>query len=202
MRDSNSRKWQITINNPAQKGFTHEYIRELLATFKSLVYWCMSDEIGEEGTYHTHIFGAFSSCVRFSTIKKKFEGAHFEMAKGTSKENRDYIFKEGKWAKDKKKETNLVDTHEEFGDMPVERQGQRNDLIDLYDMIKQGMTNYDIMEENPAYMMNLDKIEKARRKKNTRTSFGNWKSLTFGGLLEPEKPDRLWRNSAMKMCIV
>lgn len=163
MRDSNSRKWQITINNPAQKGFTHEYIRELLGAFKSLVYWCMSDEIGEEGTYHTHIFGAFSSCVRFSTIKKKFEGAHFEMAKGTSKENRDYIFKEGKWAKDKKKETNLVDTHEEFGDMPVERQGQRNDLIDLYDMIKQGMTNYDIMEENPAYMMNLDKIEKARQ---------------------------------------
>ena len=47
--------------------------------------------------------------------------------------------------------------------MPVERQGQRNDLIDLYDMIKQGLSNFDIIEENPAYMMHIDKIERARQ---------------------------------------
>lgn len=163
MKDTRSRKWQITINNPKEKGFDHERIKEQLGTFKSCVYWCMSDEIGETGTYHTHIFMACSDAVRFSTIKKKFERAHFEMAKGTSKENRDYIFKEGKWEKDKKKETNLPETHEEFGDMPVERQGQRNDLIDLYDMIKQGLSNFDIIEENPAYMMHIDKIERARQ---------------------------------------
>lgn len=163
MKDTRSRKWQITINNPKEKGFDHERIKEQLGTFKSCVYWCLSDEIGENGTYHTHIFMACSDAVRFSTIKKKFERAHFEMAKGTSKENRDYIFKEGKWEKDKKKETNLPETHEEFGDMPVERQGQRNDLIDLYDMIKQGLSNYDIIEENPAYMMHIDKIERARQ---------------------------------------
>lgn len=163
MKDTRSRKWQITINNPKEKGFDHERIKEQLGTFKSCVYWCLSDEIGENGTYHTHIFMACSDAVRFSTIKKKFERAHFEMAKGTSKENRDYIFKEGKWEKDKKKETNLPETHEEFGDMPVERQGQRNDLIDLYDMIKQGLSNFDIIEENPAYMMHIDKIERARQ---------------------------------------
>lgn len=163
MKDTRSRKWQITINNPKEKGFDHERIKEQLGTFKSCVYWCLSDEIGENGTYHTHVFMACSDAVRFSTIKKKFERAHFEMAKGTSKENRDYIFKEGKWDKDKKKETNLPETHEEFGDMPVERQGQRNDLIDLYDMIKQGLSNFDIIEENPAYMMHIDKIERARQ---------------------------------------
>ncbi len=163
MKDTRSRKWQITINNPKEKGFDHERIKEQLGTFKSCVYWCLSDEIGENGTYHTHVFMACSDAVRFSTIKKKFERAHFEMAKGTSKENRDYIFKEGKWEKDKKKETNLPETHEEFGDMPVERQGQRNDLIDLYDMIKQGLSNFDIIEENPAYMMHIDKIERARQ---------------------------------------
>lgn len=123
----------------------------------------MSDEVGENGTYHTHVYLALSNATRFSTVKNRFQGAHFEMANGTSKQNRDYVFKEGKWEKDKKKETNLADTHEEFGDMPVERQGQRNDLIDLYDMIKNGMSNYEIIEEDPAYMLNIDKIERARQ---------------------------------------
>lgn len=162
-KDSSSRKWQITINNPQEKGYTHDRFKEILSEFKNLSYWCMSDEIGENGTYHTHLFLACSGAVRFSTMKNRFGGAHFEMANGTSIQNRDYVFKEGKWAKDKKKETNLADTHEEFGEIPVERQGQRNDLIDLYDMIKSGMSNYEIIEDTPAYMMDIDKIEKARQ---------------------------------------
>ena len=162
-KDTQTRKWQITINNPTDKGYTHSSIKDKFVNFKSLVYWCMSDEIGEEGTYHIHVYMAFSSAVRFSTIKKSFEGAHFEMCKGTSQDNKDYIYKEGKWAKDKKHETNLPDTHEEFGEMPIERQGARNDLHDLYDMIKQGLTNYEILENEPGYMMNLDKIERARQ---------------------------------------
>ncbi len=162
-KDTQSRKWQITINNPIDKGYTHEKIKELLNEFKSLIYWCMSDEIGENLTYHTHIYLACSSAVRFSTIKNKFDGAHFEMANGTSQQNKDYVFKEGKWAKDKKKDTNLVNTHEEYGEVPIERQGARNDLHDLYDMIKQGMSNYDIIELEPNYMMNIDKIERSRQ---------------------------------------
>lgn len=163
LNDSQSRKWQITINNPIEKGYTHEKIRELLLSFKSLVYWCMSDEIGEEGTYHTHLYTAFSSAVRFSTIKNKFEGAHFEMARGTSQQNKDYVFKQGKWEKDRKKITNLRETWEEYGEMPVEQQGKRNDLDVLYDMIASGMSNYEIIKENPSYMMAIDKIERCRQ---------------------------------------
>lgn len=162
-KDSKSRKWQITINNPVDKGYTHDKLKEQLSLFDSLVYWCMSDEVGENGTYHTHVFFALNNATRFSTVKNRFQGAHFEMANGTSKQNRDYVFKEGKWEKDKKKETNLFDTHEEFGEMPVERQGCRNDLTDLYDMIKSGMSNYDIIEEDANYMMNIDKIERVRQ---------------------------------------
>lgn len=162
-KDTQSRKWQITINNPVEKGFTHERIREELEGIKSCIYWCMSDEIGDEGTYHTHIYIACSSAVRFSTIKKKFDGGHFEMANGTSQQNKDYVFKTGKWLKDKKADTNLKETHEEYGDCPVERQGKRNDLEDLYDMIKQGMTNYQIIEANPHHMMCVEKIERARQ---------------------------------------
>jgi len=162
-KDYRSRKWQLTINNPTDKGFTHDKLKELAGNLKGVVYWCMSDEIGENNTYHTHFYLAFKDACRFSTLKNLFEGAHFEMAKGTSQQNRDYVFKEGKWEKDKKKVTNLPDTHEEYGDMPIERQGARNDLYDLYDMIKQGLSNYEIMEIEPAYMMNLDKIERARQ---------------------------------------
>lgn len=161
--NSRSRKWQVTINNPAEKGFTHEMIKEQLSLFTSLVYWCMSDEVGEKGTYHTHVYIALAQASSFSTLKNRFDGAHFEIAKGTSEQNRDYVFKIGKWAKDKKQDTNLVDTHEEFGDLPVERPGARNDIADLYDMIKAGMSNYDIIELNPDYMLRIEKIERARQ---------------------------------------
>lgn len=63
-KDSRSRKWQITINNPIEKGFAHECIKEELNKFNSLVYWCMSDEIGENGTYHTHIYMALNNFSR------------------------------------------------------------------------------------------------------------------------------------------
>lgn len=53
--DTQSRKWQITINNPAEKGYTHDFIKTALADMRSLIYWCMSDEIGENGTYHIYI---------------------------------------------------------------------------------------------------------------------------------------------------
>lgn len=161
--DTRSRKWQLTINNPKEKGRTHEAIKETLNTFKALSYWCMCDEIGEEGTYHTHIFFYSPNAIRFTTIKNKFPEAHIEMAQGTSQQNKEYIRKEGKWATSKKKETNLIDTFEEFGELPVERQGARNDLADLYDMIKSGMTDYEIMETNPEYMFNMDKVERARQ---------------------------------------
>lgn len=163
MKDTRTRKWQITINNPLEKGFTHDFIKAQLEKFKSCVYWCMSDEVGEQETFHTHVYMACSNAVRFSTVKNRFEGAHFEMAQGTSQQNRDYVYKEGKWAHTSKEETNIKESHEEWGEMPMERQGQRNDMADLYDMIKQGYSDFEIMEESPAFLMNIDKIEKARQ---------------------------------------
>jgi hypothetical protein len=162
-QDSRSRKWQVTINNPLEKGHTHEKIKEILSQFDSVQYWCLADEIGENGTYHSHVYLAVSNAIRFSTMKKRFEGAHFEIARGTSAQNRDYVFKLGKWINDKKKETNLENTHEEWGQLPVERQGARNDLADLYDMIKQGMDNYEILENTPEQMLNIDRIDRARQ---------------------------------------
>lgn len=161
--DTKSRKWQITINNPVDKGYTHDYIIEQLKGLKSILYFCMSDEIGLEcKTCHTHVYACFHSAVRFSTLLKRFEGAHFEMARGTSEQNRDYVFKSGKWKNCEKGETSIEGTQEEYGELPVERPGHRSDLDDLYDMIRQGMDDYEILEQMPDKMLCLDKIQKAR----------------------------------------
>ena len=50
-----SRKWLLTVNNPSEKGYSHEFIKKALNELK-VAYWCMSDETGESGTYHTHIY--------------------------------------------------------------------------------------------------------------------------------------------------
>lgn len=158
-----SRKWLLTINNPVEHGYTHDFLRKTFESVKNLDYWCLCDEVGKNNTYHTHIFLYRTNPMRFQMIKNKFPKAHIDYCRGTSQENRDYIRKEGKYKGSTKEETNLKNTFEESGNMPVERQGQRNDLIDLYDMIKSGMDNYSILEENPEYMLNLDKIERCRQ---------------------------------------
>lgn len=176
-KDSQSRKWQVTINNPAEKGFTHERLREILSGMKSVIFWCMADEIGENGTYHTHLYLQGRGGINFSTIKKRFEGGHFEMAKGTALQNKEYVSKTGKWEKDRKHETCVPDTYEEWGEMPVERQGVRNDLADIYAMIKQGMSNFEIMEQIPDVMFQLDKLEIVRQTIRDEEYAEKWRDL-------------------------
>lgn len=176
--DTQSRKWQLTINNPTEKGFTHERIRAELDSLKSVVYWCMADEIGENGTYHTHIYIQGKGAMRFSTIKKRFDSAHIEMAKGTALQNREYVSKSGKWEKDKKHETCVDGTFEEWGEMPVERQGARNNLADLHAMVKEGLSDYDILEQMPEAMLQLDKIQLTRQVIVQEKYKNSWRDLT------------------------
>lgn len=158
-----SRKWLLTINNPALYEMEHDNIKKILAEWKTIKYWCMCDEIGKENTYHTHLFIYSSGGVLFNTVKKKFPSAHIDFCRGTTQENRDYIRKEGKHKGTEKEETNLSNTFEEYGEFPIERQGQRNDLIDLYDMVKSGASDYEILEANPEHILTIDKIDRARQ---------------------------------------
>lgn len=176
MKDTQSRKWQLTVNNPLETGVTHDYIKMQMDELK-YTYWCMSDEIGEQGTPHTHIYMCFDTPRKFSTLKKRFATAHFEMAKGTSKQNMEYITKSGKWAKDSKKETCVEGTFEEFGELPIERQGKRNDLDDLYGMIKEGLSDYEILELEPSYLLHMDKVERARQVVIQEASKNTWRDI-------------------------
>ena len=150
VKDTRSRKWNLTINNPVDHELTHEVIKELLAGFKSLEYYCMADEKGlEDETHHTHLFLYSGNQIRFSTVKKAFPPAHIEAAKGTAEHNRDYIDKRGKWEDDEKHGTKIDGTFEEWGDCPKERQGQRTDLIHMIECVEANKSNCEIIRENP-----------------------------------------------------
>lgn len=186
-----SRKWQLTINNPIDHGCTHEAIASIIQEWSPIVYWCIGDEIGENGTYHSHIFLSSSSAVRFTTVKKKFPMAHIEYCNGTCKENRDYCFKDGdKFNKKENGEYDYKDeagkrhhgthydtTNEEYGVMPIERQGARTDLSVLYSMIKDGKSNYEILEECPQYIDKIDRIDKVRQTVIEEKFKDTWRNL-------------------------
>lgn len=164
LKDTQVRRAQLTINNPSEKGITHDAIKSSLQQLKSTTYYCLADEIGESGTPHTHIYIVFSAPVRFSTIKNLFPTAHIEKAMGTSQENRDYILKTGKWSTNDKKSTSIEDSFEESGELPQERQGaKRADLEELYNMLKAGASDYDIFERNPGHIRYVSHIEKVRQ---------------------------------------
>ena len=129
-RDTQSQKYSLTINNPIEKGFSHEEIRRTLKdNFSTLEYYCMADEMGE--TFHTHIFVFFRSRVRFSTIKRHFEKAHIEVARSTPTANRNYILKADKWENTDKSETRIEGSFEEGGKLPPDTRGKRYDMTEL-----------------------------------------------------------------------
>lgn len=179
MADPASRKWQLTINNPLEHGFTHDAIKDILFTFPSLCYFCMADEKGlEEETEHTHIFLnlAPSNC-RFSTLKNKFPSAHIEKALGTSQQNRDYVAKEGKWADNEKGETSIPGTFEEWGEMPVEHQGKSKESDRILELVKDGATNLEIVDAVPGAMKIMDKVERVRSMYRDQQFASAWRDV-------------------------
>lgn len=154
--------YQLTINTPQEKGWTHEHILDVMRiNFKTLVYICMSDEQGS--CYHTHIFVVFSSRVRFSTIKRYFGEAHIEKCKGCVTDNVHYIRKTGKWELDEsKREKRIENSFEEYGTQPPDSKGKRSDMSELYQMVVDNMTNAEILAQNQDYILQIDKIDKVR----------------------------------------
>ena len=163
-KDTQSRKYLLTINNPQEKGYSHEKLKEILSGMKSVIYWCMSDEIGgQERTYHTHLFFASKTPMRFSTVRNRFPDVHIDSAFGNSQQNRDYIRKEGRHANSEKSTTSVPGTFEEWGSLPDDTKSGSNKHFEvLYNMISDGLTDYDILDRNPDYIPYLDKIKQVR----------------------------------------
>ncbi len=160
--DTQSFMYQLTINAPLERGYTHEHIVEIIrSNFKTITYFCMADEEGS--MFHTHIYVVFSSRVRFSMMKRYFPEAHIEKCRGSVSDNVNYIKKSGKWELDESKQEKKIEgTFEEYGTQPPDSKGKRSDMSELYQMILDNMTNAEILAINQDYILQIDKLDKIR----------------------------------------
>lgn len=177
-RKQSARKYLLTINNPQTHGFDHARIRSILMDFPGIDYWCMCDETGEQGTYHTHIYAAFRNSVMFDTVRSRFYGAHIDSAKGKHRENRDYIRKEGKWLDDAKHETNHPETFEEWGELPPDKSRAETQAEQIMQMVKDGKTNAEILEELPTAYSKINYIEQSRQTLLEAQYRDKWRDLS------------------------
>lgn len=158
------RKWQITINNIDEIGIDFDNLKNIIKKRQPAVeYFCYCEEVGKEtGKRHWHIFIKHANGINGSSILKVFPGAHLEYCVGTCKKNRDYIYKEGSYEGSEKEDTRQEGMQYEFGECPEESQGQRNDLIELRELIKTGKSNAEIYSINAQYLKYANSIDKIR----------------------------------------
>ena len=165
-KDKQSRAYTLCFHNIKETGFDHSKIKQILNSFSNLTYYCIADEIGlETNKLHSHCFFQTVNPTRFSTVLNRFVGADLkiEESKGNAQQNRDYVFKTGKWANDMKAEQKLPETQEEWGTLPISQQGRRTDLIAMYDLVKEGKSNAEILEIcGETAIKHVDKINKLR----------------------------------------
>ena len=157
-----SRKFLLTINNPATCGMTHDVIIDLAQRFNP-DYFCLADEIGASGTYHTHLYLYSSAPMRFSTVKKRFLTAHIDKAAGSSKSNRDYIRKEGKWVDTDKAETRVEGTFQEFGTLPTESDEKSPKMAQLIRYVNDGLNIKEILDLDPSFALRIKEIDQLRQ---------------------------------------
>lgn len=126
---ANARCWCFTINNPTEEERT-------LPQCWDAKYAVWQYEKGENDTPHIQGYVSFVSPARLSAMKKLSPTAHWEQAKGTAQQNREYCTKEkgrlaGPWEK---------------GVLPLP--GKRNDLDAVKDALLTDMPMSEILTEH------------------------------------------------------
>lgn len=168
-KDTQNRKWTLCFHNIEETGYDIPKIEEVLHTIPSLVYYCIGKEIGVESKkIHIHSFFYARNPVKFSTLRNsKFPDADLDIeeSKGTAEDNRDYCFKEGKWAGDPKADQRLDDSKArvEWGELPISHKGKRSDMEILLNLIKEGYSDAEILAVNANYMSMLSHITRTRQ---------------------------------------
>lgn len=130
-----SRAWCFTLNNPTEPldFAAHQNVR----------YAVYQKERGESETEHFQGYIELNKPQRLSAMKNIVPRAHFEPRLGTRDQARDYCMKS----------ESRIDGPWEYGEFGSGGQGKRNDVVRLYECVKQGKTNKQILEESPAAYM-------------------------------------------------
>lgn len=135
---------------------------------ENMRYLVMGEEIGGE-TEKEHIQGfvIFNNPRVMTGIIEEFPGVHWEIIKGTPKQNEVYCKKDGKW--------------EEFG-TPPKKKGERTDLIKIGKMVRDGMSDRDILTH-----------EDDSGKDYAGQWIRNYRGIAAARLILDKKPSRNWK---------
>ena len=118
----------------------------------------------------------------------------------------DYIKKEGKWeSNEEKKHTVIKGTFEEFGDKPKEVPRAINHA-ELLDMIRNGMSNAEILEVNPEFAREITTLDKLRYDLLTHEKGGKIRhdlevTYIFGDT-GTGKSRYIWDNFSDEVCVI
>lgn len=135
-----ARRWCFTWNNP--DCLLDYWFQQL-----SISYLVYQEEIGESGTYHLQGYVEFARATRLQTLKNKLgQSIHFEIARGTAADNRDYCTKA---------ESRIGGPYESGQSIG---QGKRTDIHSFYAAIKDGKTDQDLFETHTASMFRYVKV--------------------------------------------
>lgn len=168
-KDTQSRAWSLCFQNVDSTGYTIERISGILHSIPTLVYFCAGKEVGvKTGRLHIHVYFKTLNPMKFSTLRNytfKDADVDIQQSKGTAQENRDYCFKEGKWMGDPKEDQRLddPDARVEWGELPVTHSGKRTDLEILVQLIRDGLSDSEIIARNASYMRMLSHIARTRQ---------------------------------------
>lgn len=163
MANTKARKYQLTFNNPEEHRVSHNSINESMKNLR-WEYYCLCDEIGDSETPHIHLFFYCANAVSFDRVKKLFPSAHIESARGSCQENRDYIRKEGKFLDCEKKESNIIETFEEYGIIPLDKSAKNETVSEqVLEMIENGFSNAKIIKAFPSYSTKISHLDRTRQ---------------------------------------
>ena len=141
---------------------------------KAIDMWCIKPtrtcainyEISDSGTPHMHMVLEDTNKVAFSTIQKTYRGVYISPTMGNKKETEDYIYKRGKH---EEKNHTLIVEPVFYGEIRS-NQGKRYDLIEVNNLIEQGLTPNEIFDMSIVYRRYESLVKKAFfRKRQTET---------------------------------
>jgi hypothetical protein len=138
-RDAQYRNFMVTIQKPS----TEDWAR---IENEPAVYKCHASEIGSKtGNYHVHAFFAYDQPRTKNCIMNRFPGGHVDIWGNDCETAKKYL--QGPWDgidKDtgEPKHKDFNPNFKEFGEM--KKQGERTDLVDTVQLIRDGATLMDI----------------------------------------------------------
>lgn len=150
-----SRRWCFTLNNPERNDFI----------FPELVrYAIWQRESGEAGTEHLQGYIELAKPQRLSWLKNVIPRAHFEIARGTRDQARDYC---------RKSDTRVAGPFE-YGEWKNGGQGSRSDLNAVKELIDNGAGEQEIAESN--FSTWCRNYRAFREYKRIKTEARNWET--------------------------